>query len=345
MLFLMGLRVSGIDSTPAAANVEVNKESINFGLITDFVPEKALIGKFQITNKSAVPIFIKQTSASCGCTVSSISSREIPPGETVTLEAKLSLKDIFGKKMVKVVVRFSDDSFRLFTLEANVIPKAQVQPKNPKFTIRGNDTVKPMIVDIFIPVNKNITEKSFVTLDKIPDGYLVESQLSNITNVDDVELLKIHLTMTANKSMFPGIYSELIKISSIGNMKIDIPFSVEVKPEIVLLRDYIFPTSEESDSIKFQLDIISRSKLTLEELKIVSEQLDQIADIKTITESDWGDGYRYVLVCQVKKANVSKKSIVGKVTVKSKSIELPFRVMVRHNYGQTMPNPDPSINP
>jgi hypothetical protein len=64
--------------------------------------------QFTIQNAGDEPLLIRELKTSCGCTRAEISSKEIPPGETATLEAELSFRHRRGKERIRITLLTND---------------------------------------------------------------------------------------------------------------------------------------------------------------------------------------------------------------------------------------------
>jgi len=79
---------------------------------------------FVLVNDSALDLKIKDTTTSCGCTVSEIKKKQLKPGESTTISIKLDTKGYLGP--VKQFVYVNTDSLEKpiirFSVKANAVP-------------------------------------------------------------------------------------------------------------------------------------------------------------------------------------------------------------------------------
>jgi hypothetical protein len=79
---------------------------------------------FVLTNDSANDLKIKDTTTSCGCTVSEIKKKQLKPGESTTISIKFDTKGYSGavKQFVYVNTDSLDNPVIRFSVKANVVP-------------------------------------------------------------------------------------------------------------------------------------------------------------------------------------------------------------------------------
>jgi hypothetical protein len=80
--------------------------------------------EFVITNDSAKDLVIKDTTTSCGCTVSEIKNKLLKPGESTTVLIKLDTKGYTGnvQQFVYVNTDSMDKPIIRFTVKAKALP-------------------------------------------------------------------------------------------------------------------------------------------------------------------------------------------------------------------------------
>jgi hypothetical protein len=79
---------------------------------------------FLLANDSALDLKIKDTTTSCGCTVSEIKKKQLKPGESTTISIKLDTKGYSGpvKQFVYVNTDSIEKPIMRFSVKANVVP-------------------------------------------------------------------------------------------------------------------------------------------------------------------------------------------------------------------------------
>ena len=90
-----------------ASQINIKPESWDFGKITE---EKVLSFDFEVKNTGNDILTIKNIATSCGCTTVSISSKDISPGHSATLNVKIDTRQInsSGKSIKHVYIESND---------------------------------------------------------------------------------------------------------------------------------------------------------------------------------------------------------------------------------------------
>lgn len=101
--------------------------SVETGLTVDHV--------FQIRNAGRSLLKITAVRPTCGCTLADISRREIPPGETATLQVQLSLKGLIGSQNKPILLQTNapvDSAVRL-ALTGDAYSRVALDPVSVDF--------------------------------------------------------------------------------------------------------------------------------------------------------------------------------------------------------------------
>jgi hypothetical protein len=114
------LQSSGNPSEASSAST-VQPDSWDFG---DVSAGSVLTHEFAIVNDSAKDLAIKDTTTSCGCTVSEIKNKLLKPGESTIVSIKLDTKGYTGevKQFVYVNTDSMDKPIIRLTVKAKVLP-------------------------------------------------------------------------------------------------------------------------------------------------------------------------------------------------------------------------------
>ena len=117
---------AGLCDTPAPApaqpQAEVSPMSVDFGTVDEGVKSKAT---FTIKNAGKADLMILDVRPTCGCTVANLSSKQVAPGASATLDAVYDSHNASGAVHRYINVRTNDPKMESFSLGiiANVIPK------------------------------------------------------------------------------------------------------------------------------------------------------------------------------------------------------------------------------
>jgi hypothetical protein len=115
------LQPSGNPAAVAPISSAAQPDLWDFGAVkAGSIPEH----EFVITNDSAKDLAIKDTTTSCGCTVSEIKNKLLKPGESTTVSIKLDTKGYTGdmQQFVYVNTDSMDKPIIRLTVKAKVLP-------------------------------------------------------------------------------------------------------------------------------------------------------------------------------------------------------------------------------
>lgn len=101
------------DPADPAPNIVVEEPVFNFG---EKDSNLSVEHTFEILNDGDLSLEITKTKTSCGCTVADISRKIIPPGESATLKAVLSLKNKRGNQRKTITIHSNDPDSPTFQL-------------------------------------------------------------------------------------------------------------------------------------------------------------------------------------------------------------------------------------
>lgn len=166
---LAGLAFAGVaaaqemsaDSPPAGAvdgpRIHCAAPSYDFG---EQFSTQLVEHTYSIENRGNATLLISKVHASCGCTVATVSSQSIPPGQTATVTARLNLKGRRG------------DQTKIITIESND-PKAGVY----RLTLKGKSLIEiglePGYVNFGEVTGTNPVTKTVELLSRDPNIELV----------------------------------------------------------------------------------------------------------------------------------------------------------------------------
>lgn len=100
--------------------IKFDKNKHDFGKVNQNTVNNA---SFVITNEGNAPLFIRKTSASCGCTVSQPKKKQLAPGESTTIDVTFASGTKQGKSTTNITVISNDPANQQTTLqiEADVL--------------------------------------------------------------------------------------------------------------------------------------------------------------------------------------------------------------------------------
>ena len=117
---------------PVLALSVVGNDSIDLGELRQGEP---VATAFQVRNDSRTAIQIDGVTSTCGCTIPTITTKELAPGESATVDVQFNTKGVRGISTQYVVTRFAEGPkspiLELpFQIDASVIPDYRVKPLN-----------------------------------------------------------------------------------------------------------------------------------------------------------------------------------------------------------------------
>jgi len=109
---------------PSKPVVRFEKTVHDFGEIPQ---DRKVVYQWRYFNEGGAPLAIVSTHPSCGCTVSRVDRKEIPPGESGTLEVTFDPAGQEGsvRRTITVVTNDPDRPNTILSIRAKVLPRAQ----------------------------------------------------------------------------------------------------------------------------------------------------------------------------------------------------------------------------
>jgi hypothetical protein len=99
----------GLDGLMAAPVLLVDEEIHDFGsLYAEDHP--TVTHQYMLQNAGDETLVIGEVETSCGCTRAEMSRKEVPPGETATLDAELRFRDRHGVETIRITIHSDDPS-------------------------------------------------------------------------------------------------------------------------------------------------------------------------------------------------------------------------------------------
>jgi hypothetical protein len=105
--------------------VEINPSSYDFGTVNEGDKATAV---FNIKNTGDADLIIYDAKPSCGCTVAKLSSKDVKPGETATLEAVYNSINASGQVHKNIAVSTNDPKSQMVNLPITGTVKALPSP-------------------------------------------------------------------------------------------------------------------------------------------------------------------------------------------------------------------------
>jgi len=164
LLLLLGLSSYG-------QLLEFSEGKFDFGNIDNL---NRVSKEIELTNKGDSPLIIENVKASCGCTASSLTKKELEPMETSTVTVSFNPKGRSGKqnKSVTFVSNDRENKIKKIFFTANVVPIWEVKPRRLEFKGKADGSGfevleklifvnnlgdKPIVIQEINSINENLT--------------------------------------------------------------------------------------------------------------------------------------------------------------------------------------------
>lgn len=118
--------------SPRGPRLVCDEPTFHFGEVPN---DRDVEHAFVLRNVGDEPVEIQSTRAGCGCTVVSLSSQKIPPGEQIELKARLRLRGYSGAQRKSITVQSNDPITPTLTLylEGVAVATLSVEPAHLAF--------------------------------------------------------------------------------------------------------------------------------------------------------------------------------------------------------------------
>lgn len=126
---------------PPSPRIVCAEPEYDFG---DRMNTATVLHTFKIRNAGSATLRINKVSASCGCTVATISRKQVPPGETATLRARLNLRGRRGMQKKSIKIKSNDPADPLYRLwmKGTAVIEIGVEPTYVNFgQVTGTNAV------------------------------------------------------------------------------------------------------------------------------------------------------------------------------------------------------------
>lgn len=113
---------------PAPPRIAAETRVIDFGEAGE---GQTLPFTFTLRNEGQRLLRISQVQTDCGCTASSLSQRELPSGESATLNVELDLRGRTGPQLQRIHIRSNDPENPVYTLtlQGTAVPAVEIEPR------------------------------------------------------------------------------------------------------------------------------------------------------------------------------------------------------------------------
>lgn len=276
--------------------------------------------EFVIQNEGETTLEIIRAKPSCGCTVASISSKQIAPGKSATIAAKLDLKGKEGRQHKTITVESNDPekSKTILAIKGTAIATVSVSPSSiivPNYDPRATDTKRITIVardDHPLAINDLTTGNPHIFAETVP-----------LKGKNGVE---IQITMTSN--LTEKVINGRITAKTTHPKKPDIsvPYRFTLLGEISVYPEKIQMVSQKQAVTRF----ISLSPGKVKKFAIEKVALPD-ADMKASVQNLKNNRYRIVISNIMPTADLDGKKVTIHTTAPTmKLVSVPFKIIARN---------------
>lgn len=303
-------------SAPPAPSLVCDKPVYEFGERDN---SEVVEHDFIIRNDGDLTLEIKKAKPSCGCTVANISLREVPPGESAVITAKLNLKGRDGKQHKTISVESNDPvqpNYKL-TLTGTAIASITVSPRS---------IIVPNI-EAGVPrtniVRVTSRDPEPLTITDIKTGH--EKVTATVVPVEGENAVEIHVVTAADLPRGSTFGRLTAKTGNPNKPLINIPFRYTVLGEIAVYPQEITMISQTQAVTRILTLGPGKIKaFTVEGVDLPDESMTaKIQDLKN-------SRYRVVLSNIQPTMELNGKSITIHTTAAGmESVSIPFKVIQR----------------
>jgi len=206
----------------AGPHLVVENSQYDFGMVMQGVKVEH---QFTFRNDGDEPLLIDKVKSSCSCTASLVSSKEIPPGESGTIQAVFDSTRFRGR-IHKTIYLYSNDPHRPtseFLLEGEVAVPLQMIPSLLNFGVVGENEKKELALRV-----KNASNQPVQIINVRASNPMVRVEWSDIALKPDEETtMTVTVQPTVNMISISG--SLLIRTSLAKGREFEVPVRGTVK--------------------------------------------------------------------------------------------------------------------
>lgn len=121
-----------VEPAPQVARVKVDEPLYNFGSVSQGLK---VVKDFEVKNVGTGDLAIERVVPTCGCTVSAVTDKVVPPGGSTLVRVEFDTKDFTGPKYktVRVYTNDQESPSTILSLRGVIEPNVDVAPKRVFF--------------------------------------------------------------------------------------------------------------------------------------------------------------------------------------------------------------------
>ncbi len=293
--------------------IACDQATYNFGTVDE---SRDITHDFVIKNTGDLTLEIASARPACGCTVANISRNSVPPGETATIQSRLSLRGRLGPTRKNITVASND-------------------PDQPQFILWLEGTVeKPIVVEpdrLYLGrLEANQAETRTVTVSS-PNQPLFLTGLTSTAPFVEAQMKTLEdgkryeITITTKPPLPFGVSQANVQAFDTNTAKtVDIPVTFAIEgPLVVAPQELILPAESAAPIIRYVIirpGTVSQFKIT----KLIAPR----PDIQTQVTPLGDNGYRIEISNITALAELNGQEMVIETDAPGmEPIKIPFKLM------------------
>ena len=201
----------------SSPKLECGQTVYDFGTVDG---EKAVSHTFQIRNAGNSELVIRKIHAPCGCTSFLLSSKTLPPGETLSIPVTVSLSGRKGLQEKGVFLETNDPATPGLQLTLRGVVGSGIEVQPPMLTIRKSPKSSEVFGEVTV---RDLAKKPLVCLEAKPSEGLLELVSKPLESGDG-----FLLRATPMANLAPGQHKEKIRVKLEGSSQKEITIDVQI---------------------------------------------------------------------------------------------------------------------
>lgn len=307
------------EAAPAQPRIACEQPEFDFGEIDN---NQVVEHTFVVRNDGDGVLEIARVRPACGCTVASISSQRLEPGQTADITSRLSLQGRVGVQHKTIAVESNDPNNPVFTLtmKGTALTEVVVNPQRIFVNDLMPDTPTEHRIDILSNASAPMTLRSASAGNPLLT-----------TDIEVVEEGRRYAVIVRTPTNLPrgATYGRvLIETDNAKMPSIQVPFQFNVVGELAVAPEELAMVEQPESPIS--RNIVVRPG-TVKEFKMLSAEAP-LPDMEIVTREMGENGYMLQINNIRPTMDLNGTSITIKTDVPGlETIQVPFRVVPRPN--------------
>jgi hypothetical protein len=302
---------------PAAAKIVCEEPNFEFGEVEN---SQTIEHDFILRNDGNTTLEIVKAKPSCGCTVASISNKQIEPGGTATIKAKLNLQGREGKQHKSITVESNDPDTKTLSLLLRGTAIALV-------SVRPRTIMVPRLISGEAATNRiRIVSREESPLEVTVTTTGNEKVNAKVVPIEDVNGYEVVLTTTDTLPKGTTFGRITVKTNTKSRPVVNVPFRYNVVGEIS-----VYPLEL---AMVTQVKVLTRT-LTLGPGTVQQFTVEQVivpdASMKATIQEIQASRYRIVVSNITPSLDLNGKFLKIITTAKGmEEVSVPFKIIAKN---------------